>query len=141
MRDLLDGDIDDAVINATLFSVLHDFLQNLSLKRSSNEETSSLFTPELTFKLKDALAQSAGEKRIEIFREASNDEELLKKLQDLLPDPQEDEDAYKSTWDILMEIHGRDLVKSNENDSTPEWRKLCLVARLLIHYDFLTRAD
>ena len=68
------------------------------------------------------------------------DDKLVEKFENLLPDPLDDEDAHKSTWDMVLEIHGRDMVKANEMNATTEWRKLCLTARLLIHYDFLSRS-
>jgi hypothetical protein len=141
MQDLTDGDIDDDVINSVLFGVLEDYLNNPPVKSSSDEPDepsgSPEFSLELAAKLEGAIGMSK-DNAIVVFTE-DTDDEFLTKLEDLLPDPQEDEDGYKSGWDILMELHGRELVKSNETSPTPEWRKLCLVARLLIHYDFLTR--
>lgn len=138
MQDFLDGDVEDDEINSTLFSVLNDYLKNPPSKSSSDEESSSPeFTPELAAKLERAL-DTAKQNKIMVFTE-DTDNALLQTLDELLPDPQEDEDGHKSAWDILMEMHGRELVKANEANTTPEWRKQSLVARLLIHYDFLTK--
>ena len=68
---------------------------------------------------------------------STDDELILELLEDILPDPQEDEDASKSLWDTLIELHGRDMVKFNETNRTKEWRVRCLVARLILHFDFI----
>jgi hypothetical protein len=66
-------------------------------------------------------------------------------LEELLPNPQDDEDAYNSLWDVVMELHGREAVKDdmkNSNDtssSTSNWTIRCLIVRVLIHFDFLTQ--
>jgi hypothetical protein len=63
----------------------------------------------------------------------------LEKLETLLPDPRENEDAHKGSWDTVLELHGREAVKINERKATPEWKAICMVARLLIYFDFMTR--
>ena len=91
---------------------------------------------------------------------------ILEKIEKLLPDPDEDEDAYKSTWDVIIDLYGRESVMMKEealqrekleqcvdvsdNDGggskskrycadSLQWRTLCTVGRVLIHYDFLTK--
>jgi hypothetical protein len=63
---------------------------------------------------------------------------LFDLLESTLPDPQEEEEAYKSNWDMIMEIHGREAVKVNEQAGEISWKTSCLVARVLLFYDFLT---
>ena len=90
---------------------------------------------------------------------------ILEQIEKLLPDPDEDEDAYKSTWDVIIDLYGRESVRVKEealqrekleqcvdvsdNDGSGsnskrycadslQWRTLCTVGRVLIHYDFLT---
>ena len=63
---------------------------------------------------------------------------LLHQLEQLLPDPMEDEDAFKSLWDLVIEIHGRESVKINERNGSIQWKARCLIARVLLHFDFLT---
>ena len=63
---------------------------------------------------------------------------LLDQLERLLPDPVEDEDAFKSLWDIVIELHGREAVKINERNGFVQWKARCLIARVLLHFDFLT---
>jgi len=64
---------------------------------------------------------------------------LFERLEKLLPDPIENEDDFKSAWDTLLEIHGRESVKINENQipKSMEWKIATVVTRLLIHFDFL----
>ena len=65
-------------------------------------------------------------------------EVLIEKLSSVLPDPIEDEDEFKSTWDILLDLHGREAVKLEESTKTPQWVARSLVTRILIFYDFLS---
>lgn len=66
------------------------------------------------------------------------DSRLLDMLQSTLPDQQEEEEAYRSNWDMVMEIHGREAVKVDEQAGAASWKTCCLVARVLLFYDFLT---
>ncbi len=63
---------------------------------------------------------------------------FLEQIESLLPHPERDEDASKGLWDTIIELHGRESVKINERHRTIEWQTRCLIARLLIYYDFLT---
>lgn len=91
---------------------------------------------------------------------------ILEQIEKLLPDPDEDEDAYKSTWDVIIDLYGRESVRVKEEALQREkleqcvdvsdddgdgsnskrycadslqWRTLCAVGRVLIHHDFLTK--
>lgn len=84
-------------------------------------------------------------------------ESILTQIEQLLPDPIEDEEAYKSSWDVVIDLYGRESVRVNEEGLQREkesgssssdsrlsleglqWRTLCAVGRVLIHYDFLTK--
>lgn len=74
----------------------------------------------------------------------------------LLPDPIDDEDAHKGTWDIIIDLYGRESTRVSEDRLLRErekeggqlirqtrrnlrWWTLCSVARVLIHFDFLTK--
>eukprot|EP00566_Odontella_aurita_P037405 CAMPEP_0113595726 /NCGR_PEP_ID=MMETSP0015_2-20120614/39903_1 /TAXON_ID=2838 /ORGANISM="Odontella" /LENGTH=156 /DNA_ID=CAMNT_0000503087 /DNA_START=246 /DNA_END=716 /DNA_ORIENTATION=+ /assembly_acc=CAM_ASM_000160 len=65
------------------------------------------------------------------------EKEALAGIGQLLPDPEEDEDAHRSGWDLVMELVGRETVKSNEQGESEGWRARCDAVRMLIHYDFL----
>lgn len=80
---------------------------------------------------------------------------ILTQIEQLLPDPIEDEESYKSAWDVVIDLYGRESVRVKEeklqrekesggrgtmvNLENLEWRTLCAVGRVLIHYDFLTK--
>ena len=89
---------------------------------------------------------------------------ILEQIEQLLPNIEDDEDAYKSAWDVVIDLYGRESVRVNEEalqreresgrypssenvDSgslkccadSLQWRTLCAVGRVLIHFDFLTK--
>ncbi len=88
---------------------------------------------------------------------------ILKKIELVLPDPDEDEESHKSAWDVIVELHGRESVRMEEEKLQREnavkiatggvsssihvkyraqslqWRTLSTVGRVLIHFDFLTK--
>ena len=139
LQDLLDGDIEGDVLHRVLYSVLSNYLNDPPAAASQDAAIGSpQLTPQLVTQLEKVL-QTSTDGSIVVFVEDADDK-VVQLLENLLPDPLEDEDAYKSAWDTVIEIHGRDMVKANEMNPTTEWRKLCLVARLLIHYDFLSRS-
>ena len=74
----------------------------------------------------------------------------------LLPDPIDTKDRHKGKWDIIMDLHGREstciledrLRREQEEEGgllirqtrqNLRWWTLCLVGRVLIHFDFLTK--
>jgi len=59
---------------------------------------------------------------------------LLEKFQ---PDREEDEDAFKSCWDLVMELYGREATRMAEQSGDRSWKVRSGIVRLLIHYDFL----
>jgi hypothetical protein len=60
--------------------------------------------------------------------------DLLEKFQ---PDREEDEDAFKSCWDLVMELYGREATRMAEQSGDKSWKVRSGVVRLLIHFDFL----
>lgn len=139
LQDLLDGDVEDEVLGELLIHTLNGFLNN---RPPQNGDDTTLGSPELTPDLVSKLQASveALSDDLEVAMTDFSEAGALSKLKELLPDPIEDEDANKSVWDTVMEIHGQDMVRANEGNPTAEWRKLCLIARLLIHFDFLSKA-
>jgi hypothetical protein len=70
----------------------------------------------------------------------SNNVSLLPQaLMEILPHPVNEEDDHKGTWDTVMELHGREGVRIEEQKTANNvaWKERCLAARLLIYYDFL----
>jgi hypothetical protein len=66
------------------------------------------------------------------------DEEALLFIEKLLPDPLDKEDASKGAWDTVGELHGKTAMAFNEREGRPEWKTVCMVARVMIYYEFLT---
>lgn len=138
LQDVLDGDVDDATLGSLLLQVLENFLKASDAKRPTEDDNASgspLLTPDLRDKIHVVINEFTVDPAAPL--EQQSDGTSLTSLEDLLPDPEEEEEAHKSNWDVVMEIHGRELVKTNETNPTFEWRKLSVVTRLLIHFDFL----
>lgn len=70
-------------------------------------------------------------------RNEVTDVDLLSQLEKFLPDS-DDEDAWKSLWDMILELHGREAVKIDEMSNNPNWKARLLITQILLHYDFLT---
>jgi hypothetical protein len=67
---------------------------------------------------------------------------LQQALMDILPHPVNEVDEHKGTWDTVMELHGREGVRIEEQTlNNPSWKERCLAARVLIYYDFLDCAE
>eukprot|EP00984_Skeletonema_dohrnii_P022990 scaffold12098_cov104-Skeletonema_dohrnii-CCMP3373.AAC.2 len=39
---------------------------------------------------------------------------ILTQIEQLLPDPMEDEESYKSAWDVVIDLYGRESVRVKE---------------------------
>lgn len=140
LQNLLDGEAKALTVNQMLYYVLDGYLKYPRPKQENSDETGSPeLTAELRAKIEKILEESANESIA-----AMEDPECfpgrgfaLLKLEDLLPDPQEEEEAFKSLWDVVIEIHGREMVKIDESKATPQWKARCLITRLFIHFDFV----
>ncbi|CAB9504634.1 expressed unknown protein [Seminavis robusta] len=88
--------------------------------------------------VRDLVATAAEEEQDPPKIRVLTNDEILRQVEALIPDPQEDEDGFKSAWDAVLEIHGQEMVKVNEEAATARWKALCIVARVLIHYEFLS---
>mmetsp|Transcript_18819 Transcript_18819/g.44089 ORF Transcript_18819/g.44089 Transcript_18819/m.44089 type:complete len:292 (-) Transcript_18819:13-888(-) len=81
---------------------------------------------------------------------------LLEQIEKLLPDEYEEDEAHKSAWDVVIDLHGRESVKFHEqalqlerengneedgvyNADNLQWRTQQSIVRLLLHFDFLTK--
>lgn len=137
LQDFLDGEIECDGTNRLLYRVLKEYFDNAKPEEEDDSETGSpKMTPKFKENLMHTLSLAQGDS-LKVLGNSSN-EALLKSLESLLPDPEEEEDAFKSLWDTLVEIHGREMVKIRETNPTPEWTCQCLVARILIWFDYLT---
>lgn len=146
LQKLLDEEVLADDVNQILYGVLDGFLKYPRPKYMDSEETGS---PELTLELRqligEILASAEGTHAIvamvqvgENNEELDLNDELADSIQKLLPDEIEDEDAAKSLWDTVISLHGRESVKINEQQKRPSWKACCLLARVLLHFDFLS---
>jgi hypothetical protein len=101
-------------------------------------ETMNIILQENSCATIQRLLQPVGSSSAPIFLCTPQDDRFLCQLERLLPDPALDEDASKGLWDTVIELHGRESVKINEQINTMNWRTRCLIARVLIFCDFLS---
>lgn len=138
MQNFLDAEIEASDINDVLYRVLDGFLE--FPPPDASEVVSPLATSHVRETIQELL--SINKDSIPAFQNpdcSPGDSNVLQKLETLLPDPRENEDAFKGAWDIVLELHGREAVKINEGKATPEWKAICMAARVLIYFDFVTR--
>lgn len=63
--------------------------------------------------------------------------ETMDNLDLLQPDQTEDEDAFRSCWDLVMEMYGKESTRIAEQGGAFSWRARSGVVRLLLHFNFL----
>jgi hypothetical protein len=140
LQNLLDGEAKALTVNQMLYYVLDGFLKYPRPKQENSDETGS---PELTAELRAKIEKILDESVDESIAALEDPECVpgrgfaLLELEGLLPDPQEEEEVFKSLWDVVIEVHGREMVKIEESKATPQWKAWCLIARLFIHFDFV----
>lgn len=140
LQRLLDFETDAADTNRILHSVLEGYLQ---YKRPTYGTTEVTGSPEFTAERRaqiETVLQDSSSGMLPALSDGGppHNQAVLDKLEKLLPDPDEDEDDFKGLWDTIIELNGRESVKINERDATPDWKATCLVGRVLVHFDFLT---
>jgi hypothetical protein len=65
------------------------------------------------------------------------DPEVLCLIEFLLPSLEENEDAYRGTWDTILELHGKAAVTALEGQGEASWKTAIVVAKVMIYYGFL----
>ena len=139
LQNFLDAEIDSDIMNEILYAVLDG-----ALKYPPLEDDDDAGFPEMTPELKaniERVLELGHDRKLPAFEGPDcgpGSPMVLERLERILPDPEEEQDANRSLWDTMLELHGREMVKINEKEGTLEWRTLCVVARVLLHYDFLT---
>ena len=151
VQKMLDLETDPLVDNQLLFHVLQRYLTHpavgpdslaspertrvrLKLVQSILEETAdNASIPALNADGSRLTNEDDPEKAVS----SSSNSVVSTSLEDLLPDPTDEEDADKSLWDGIAELHGKAAVAIDQKD--PLWKARCLVARLLLFYDFLQK--
>ena len=152
VQKMLDLETDPLVDNQLLFHVLQRYLTHpavgpdslaspertrarLKLVQSILEETAdNASIPALNADGSRLTNEDDPEKAVV---SSSSNSVVSTSLEDLLPDPTDEEDADKSLWDGIAELHGKAAVAIDQKD--PLWKARCLVARLLLFYDFLQK--
>lgn len=155
LQDVLECDYRTSdVVNVVLYRVLEGVLR-YPRPSGGRDTQGSDDTVEMTADVKDIikaiLADYSTEGRVNAVMSMSIDDEdlekgekvalaTLEKLESVLPDPVENEDDYKSLWDTVIELYGREAVKYNESQKplALDWKIANTVTRVLLHYDFLT---
>ena len=150
LQNMLDEDISASDTQLVLVVHLENFLKFPArpvFKPGSDETGSPVLTEELRENIESLLQSTSDlsisdlipedDKVTEAVEENPSTVEILGKLERLLPDPVEEEDAFKSLWDTVIALHGMESVKINERNASLQWKARCMIARVLLHYDFL----
>lgn len=132
LQQILDEESEEHQTNLILGQVLRNYLDSSVTDHTAAPEHTEERVSAVQAVLKKALPDGS----IPVLPNC--DLTLFDLLESTLPNPNEDEEAYKSNWDTVMEIHGRESVKLNEQEGNASWKTSCLVARVLLFYDFLT---
>ena len=158
LQQLLEAEADATDVNEVLYRVMKSFLEVprprkiKDAKGITRSNTSPLINDDKKKMIQSLLNFADGDAECEndsgiplfvpVFADSciagsGSSAHVLEAVEKLLPDPNEEEDAHKTCWDIVMEMYGKEAVKSEEMERSEEWRARSAVARVLIHYDFL----
>ena len=155
LQDVLEcGYPSSDLVNVVLYQVLEGVLKyprpSGGRDTQGSDDTIEM-TADVKEIIKEILADYSTEGRVNAVMSMSNNDEdiekggklalaTLEKLESVLPDPVENEDDYKSLWDTVIELYGREAVKYNESQKPValDWKIANTVARVLLHFDFLT---
>jgi hypothetical protein len=149
LQKLLDEEVDPSDLVSVLLAVLQTFINDPNSTDDAEESSSPVLTKDLRAIIESVLEDSTADAIQRLLSPATEvptplDSEspakILAQLEQLLPDPIDEEDASKGLWDTVIELHGRESVKISErNGGTTSWKTCCLIARILLYYDFLTK--
>jgi translation elongation factor EF-G len=144
LQKLLDKETEASHANQVLYVLLKAFLEkprhaNAPFAEEQNKNES--ISPILNDRNRQ-LVESILDEQVQLVPVFCKDmsmatEHVLEVLEQLLPDPIENEDAHKGTWDIVMQLHGHESVKLEQTKMTPQWKAVSTVARIMIYFDFL----
>jgi hypothetical protein len=124
LQGLLEGDVSVASVQPVVYQILEYYLEQ--------PETPGL--PEKTSTRIQAV-QSVLDNKTDWTGDMSS---LWTELESILPNPDDDADEDKSTWDTIMELYGREAIKLEFQNGGMDWKLRACVVRVLIFYDFLT---
>jgi len=140
MQNLLDEELPAEDVNEVVFLLLDNYLKEEDDEDLNAPERSDELLAVLN-KVLDYEEEIEGKRIIPVVKNPGclpGDGALLDKIKELLPDPVENEDAHNSGWDTVREIHGEAAVRYSNIEGRAEWNVVCLVARLITYFNFLT---
>jgi hypothetical protein len=146
LQDTLEQDSEPQHVNEILYKVLKSFYDNPrpELTEEGKTNPSPMLTEEQRALLVNHLFQEEDSIGVipilppedqDFTEKYTSTLDLLEKLH---PDPIEDEDAFRSCWDILVELYGRESTKHAQMTGDVHFMHRSSAARLLLHFDFLT---
>ena len=144
LQQVLDKDCDGETTNKVLSALLFDVVKAPSHRPVFQSEDAggklSSQQERLIQEINEQVVLTELEKLMngEVELPIGSASNVIDILEALLPDPDEDEDAVRGLWDTINEIHGRESVKLNEINESMEWKSRCLVARVMLYFDFLS---
>jgi hypothetical protein len=157
LQKLLDDETDPVDTNRLVYGVLERYYNAKKIKSGDDEDdidTAPERTTERLLAIGKIVQEYSSHQSLDVISSSSfgteakdsNDANmsnvsLQQALMEILPHPVNEEDDHKGTWDTVMELHGREGVRIEEQ--TPNnlaWKERCLAARILIYYDFLDYA-
>ena len=146
LQDTIEEDTDPKDVNEILFKVLKSFYDNPRPLETEDGVTNP--SPTLTNEQRTMLKNKPFEINndsgyisvLPMEGEEFSDEfyQTLDLLETLQPDPIDNEDDYKSCWDILVEMYGRESTKMAQKNGDVQFKFRSSIVRLLLHFDFLT---
>lgn len=155
LQNFLEGDHPSSdIVNIVLYRVLDGALKYPRPSGGSDtlgsEETEEM-TAEVKEKIREILSDYSVEGRVNAVVTMCDDDgdngeakksalAILDQIESVLPDPVENEEDYKSLWDTIIELHGRESVKFHQSQDpvSLDWKVANTVTRVLLHFDFLT---
>lgn len=140
VQNLLDEELGAADVNEVLY-VLLDNYKNIAADVDPDDSSAPERTAEVLGDVDAVLQMATDGNSIPVLKDPDcqpGDEKVVLAVERLLPDPVEKEDAFKGSWDTVMEMHGRTSAAFNEKENRPEWNAVCITARVMIYFEFLT---
>lgn len=135
LQELLEGEVEHRDANELLHCVLMAYLNSHPSQRGNG---SPVLCDATITTINLVLAKDANS--IPVLQQeckAADDTILLSHLESILPDPNENKDACDGIWDTVVGLHGWESVNVNRQARCKDWHARCIVARVLIWFDFL----
>ena len=137
LQRLLDEEVDAHDLNEVLFVLLDNYKNRVG--QDPDKSTAPERTLEVLERVERLLQPYDGS--LPVLQDPActpGEQHVLMQVERLLPDPVENEEAFKGAWDTVLELHGKASVAANERAARPEWKAVFLIARVMIYFEFLT---